>query len=108
MSNNRIRRVVLLCASFSRNLAFYRALHERRALFDTNHPHASFWRQAYANFIYTAVLDWCKLFGENKSKYHWRKFVSKPDEFEQSLLHAIQVDANGFAECITSMRRYRD
>jgi hypothetical protein len=45
------RRAVLLCSSFARNLAFYRAgQNQGRHLLDASENTASFWRQANSNF----------------------------------------------------------
>jgi hypothetical protein len=77
---DRVRRVVLLCCAFARNVAYYRAGWADRAqpLLSELHPHASFWRQVNGNFLDMAVLDWCKLFGDPKetprkrlAKHHW-------------------------------------
>jgi hypothetical protein len=58
----RLRRVVLLCCSFARNVAFYRAgqADQVQHLLSENHPEVAFWRQVNANFLDTAVLEWCK------------------------------------------------
>jgi hypothetical protein len=71
----RRRRVILLCCSFARNLAFYRAREsgKARALLSASHPQASFWRQANGNFLDICVLEWCKLFGDKKGKHHWSR-----------------------------------
>jgi hypothetical protein len=57
------------------------------------HPQASFWRQVNGNFFDMAVLDWCKLFGDQKQtplkrvgEHHWRRVVSDPEMFEARLL----------------------
>ena len=56
---DRVRRVVLLCASFGRNAAYYRAGWggEAQPLLSERHPDTSFWRQVNANFLDMAVLD---------------------------------------------------
>jgi len=112
-----MRRVVILCASFVRNLAYYRAgwAEPARRLLCERHSQASFWRQVNGNFIDIAVLDWCKLFGDQKStpsqrvgKHHWRKVVSDPNDFEARLLAQLGMDEKGLASLITTIRTYRD
>nr|WP_294566448.1 hypothetical protein [uncultured Rhodopila sp.] len=114
---DRVRRIVLLCCAFARNVAYYRAGWADRAqpLLSELHPHASFWRQVNGNFLDMAVLDWCKLFGDPKetpqkrlAKHHWRRVVSDPDAFEAGLLTQLGTDADGFAALIGKMRDYRD
>jgi hypothetical protein len=114
---DRMRRVVLLCCAFARNVAFYRAAWTDQAqpLLSKRHPEASFWRQVNGNFLDMAVLDWCKLFGDQKDtpyrrlgKHHWRRVVSDPEKFEARLLVQLNTNAEGIAALITKMRDYRD
>jgi hypothetical protein len=114
----RIRRVVLLCCSFSRNVAFYRAGQMEEALpllLNEQQPELAFWRQANSNFLDMAVLDWCKLFGDHANtpttrmgKHHWRRVVSDPTAFELGLLGRLRLSGSDFADLITKMRQYRD
>ena len=106
----RMRRVVLLCCSFTRNLAYYRAGQDARgrALLSASHPQASFWRQANANFIDVCVLEWCKLLGDRKAEHHWSRIVRDTAEFEAGLLQRLGVNAVAFQAQIDAMRRYRD
>jgi hypothetical protein len=114
---DRIRRVVILCCAFARNLTYYRAgsAGEATQLLSTGHPEASFWRQVNSNFLDIAVLDWCKLFGDQKKthtsrigKHHWRRVVTDPEAFESRLLAKLDIDAEAFAALISKMRDYRD
>jgi hypothetical protein len=107
---DRLRRVVILCRDFARNLAYYRAGQndEHRLLLDTRHPGANFWRVANSNCIDVCVLEWCKLFADEKAKHHWRKIVTDPTSFQQTLLTHLGIDDAAFQEEINVMRRYRD
>lgn len=114
---DRVRRVVILCCAFARNVAYYRAgfAHDAQPLLSEGHVNAGFWLQVNSNFLDIAVLDWCKLFGDQKEtptrrvgKHHWRRVVSNPEVFEDRLLAALNTDAQGFAALITKMRDYRD
>ena len=77
---DRLRRAVIVCTSFVRNLAYYRACHGQHGspLLAEAHPQVSFWRQANANFLDVSVLEWCKLFGEPKGEHGWRLIVTDP------------------------------
>jgi len=114
---DRIRRVAILCCAFARNVAFYRAgwSDEAQPLLSEYHPKVSFWRQVNGNFFDMAVLDWCKLFGDQKEtprkrlgKHHWRQVVSDSEAFEARLHARLETDTEGFAALITKMRDYRD
>lgn len=107
---DRLRRVVILCRDFARNLAYYRAgqSEEHRLLFDITRPGANFWRVANSNCIDICVLEWCKLFADEKAKHHWRKIVTDPATFNQALLTRLEIDDAAFQEEINVMRQYRD
>jgi hypothetical protein len=75
----RQRRVVRLCCSFMRNLAFHRAGMQGEVqfnLFARTHPQGAFWREAHGNFIDICVLDWCKLFADLNSPVTKSRFFS--------------------------------
>jgi hypothetical protein len=61
-----LRRVVLLCSHFMRNLAYYRTGQRFPDGWKAKPlvPTAPFWRTVNGNFIDVCVLEWCKLFGD--------------------------------------------
>jgi hypothetical protein len=105
-----LRRVVLVCCSFGRNLAYYRVGQEGTVspLFGRSHPHASFWLQANSSFLYVTALEWCKLIGDKKGKHSWHNIVTDPTGFETDLLARLGMTAAAFAEDSKAMWRYRD
>ncbi len=108
---DRLRRVVLLCTNFTRNLAYYRAGRSQSAmtLLDAAHPQASFWRVTNGNFLDACVLEWCKLFAEARNGEHfWRRIVTDPAAFETQLYTNIGVTHAEFDSLIERMRHYRD
>jgi hypothetical protein len=100
---DRLRRVVIVCAHFSRNLAYYRAGHS--AL-----PKVSpqFWITLDGNFIDIAILEWCKLFADKNGKHSWTKVVTDSARFERELLHRLSVTSAEFSHYVVEMRVYRD
>ena len=103
--DERRRRVVQLCCSFMRNLAFHRAgrdIEVQSKLLDPKHPKAAFWREAHGNFFDISVLDWCKLFADREGKHHWRRVVKNPDRFEADLY------TDEFTSMIAKIKHYRD
>jgi hypothetical protein len=69
----RLRRVVILSASFARNVAYFRAGQNQTgsAARSPSHPCSAFWTQVSANFLDISVLEWCKLLGDEKDKHFW-------------------------------------
>jgi hypothetical protein len=107
---DRLRRVVILCRSFARNLAFFRTLQSGRGrrLLERAHRNASFWRQINANFFDCAVLEWCKLLGDKGERHHWAQIVSARDRFESELFECLKVDAEAFQGQVIAIRHYRN
>jgi hypothetical protein len=107
----RRRRVVQLCSSFLRNLAFFRAGLQgevQRILLRPPHPQFEFWREAHVNFLDICILEWCKLFADPKSEHHWRRVIDDHDGFEADLYATLSVTADEFAKLIKQARHYRD
>jgi hypothetical protein len=100
---DRLRRAVLLCAHFSRNLAYYRAGHDR-----LTNASPSFWVTIDGNFLDVAVMEWCKLFGDQKGKHSWAKVVTDPSRFEAELLSHLGISPRELEAYINEMRVYRD
>jgi hypothetical protein len=101
---DRLRRVVILCSDFARNLAYRRAGCKRKEVWEAQ----PFWRTVSNNFIDHCVLEWCKLFAERDGKHCWKSIVSDPPAFEAALFRSVQIDAGGFEELARKMRHYRD
>ena len=109
--DERRRRVVQLCCSLMRNLAFHRAGLEsevKRNLLNPNHSQGGFRLQAHGNFFDISVLDWCKLFADWKGEHHWRLVVENPDQFEGDLHRTLDVTTVEFSELIKNVKHYRD
>jgi hypothetical protein len=100
----RLRRVVLLCCHFMRNLAYYRVGHpgEPRA------KDREFWLTVNGNFMDQCVLEWCKLFGDTKGEHAWPNIVSEPAAFEAALLSQLSISAADLEAYRVGMREYRD
>ena len=62
-----------------RNLAFHRVGHEFPIGWKEEplEPTADFWITLNGNFFDTCVLEWCKLFGEQRGKHFWKRIVGR-------------------------------
>lgn len=99
-----LRRVGKLCLHFLRNLAFYKAgWREDELIFKDN-----FWVNANGNFLDVCVLEWCKLFADNRGKHHWRKVITDHNSFFDDLLQAVSLTEFEFKAYIKEMQTYRD
>lgn len=111
LRRDRLRRVVILCRDFARNLAYYRSGQSSRhkSLLDpATCAEANFWRVTNSNCIDMCVLDWCKLFAEKSGKHYWINVVTDAAGFEAALLKHLGVSAEEWQRQIDGMRRYRD
>ena len=108
---DRLRRVVILCCNFARNLACYRSgqSSQHKSLLDpATCAEANFWRVTNSNFIDMCVLEWCKLFADKSGKHYWASVVTDATGFDTALLKHLDVSAEEWQEQIEVMRRYRD
>lgn len=99
----RLRRCLLLCCHFARNLAYY---HARRTV--NSPPKNDFWISADGNFIDIAVLEWCKILGDDKAKQGWRKIVADPARFHAELLVHLGINREDWDAFVNHIKHYRD
>jgi hypothetical protein len=110
---NRLRRVVILCVGFMRNLAYFRGAYEAPEGWDKNGgelvlPDASFWRTAANNALDMGVLEFCKLFADEKGKHFWKTVVSNPDGFKDDLLRKLGFTEEPYLLYLEEFKKYRD
>lgn len=100
----RQRRAIRLCVHSLRNLAYYRAWYEE------GQPHATrnFWVNANGNFIEITLLEWCKVFGDRRGAYNYKKCVDDPDAVHGLLLAAVGKSQQEWNDYVDVMRKYRD
>lgn len=103
--DERLRRCLLLCAHFASNVAYYRA---RRLSGSVAYPDEDFWDRADGNFIDTAVLEWCKIFGDPRAEHSWQRTVTEPVAFKSAMLGAADMDVAQLDAVIAEFKRYRD
>ncbi|MHB1331050.1 MAG: hypothetical protein ACYCY1_00515 [Sulfuriferula sp.] len=99
-----LRRVGILCCHFLRNLAFYEAGWKKGELVTND----QFFVNANGNFLDICVLEWCKLFADNREKHHWRKAITDQAAFFAALLPTLKLTEAEFESYIDAMRTYRD
>jgi hypothetical protein len=102
----RIRRTGLLCLHCLENAAFYRA----RVAAPAETFRRPFWRRVDANFIDMALVEWCKVFGDDPKKavHHWQKVVTEPHEFLSRLEKATGISEAALESYRLKVRAYRD
>ncbi len=100
----RIRRAILLCIHFTRNLAFTRAITKNV----THKNEGDFWITLDGNCLDVAVLEWCKLFGEPKGKHSWEKIIDSKDGFRSKLKTSLGIDDEAWDRQVNELRSYRD
>ena len=100
----RLRRVGKLCCHCLRNLAFRNAGWHRGSLVLKD----QFWVTADGNFLDIAVLEWCKLFADQRGKHSWRKVITQPQAFFEGLLKVLGVPEVDFEAYIEEVKTYRD
>lgn len=102
--DERIRRAALLCVHLTRNLAYY---HVQWELLPPK-KEGQFWTTVNGNFIDTAVMEWCKLFGDDKELHHWKRIASDSAAFKKRLLEDVEISDEQWRNCWETLKRYRD
>ncbi len=105
ISSDRVaHRAVLVCCSFLRNYAYYRAMKSK----DNNYTN-DFLITTQNNFMDISILEWCKCFGKaHNNYYHWRNVVDIPDKFFPEMLNSVGFDEYRFEEYRIAALRQRD
>ncbi len=98
-----LRRVVLKCVDFTRQLSYHRALAECTQNFTQN-----FWIYMYNNTIDLAVLDWFHLFGYHNDDLHWKQVVTDIPAFRNQLLQSLQKTEDEWEAYRNTIKGYRD
>jgi hypothetical protein len=85
-------------------LAYYRAgWHENALVYDND-----FWKTANGNFLDICILEWCKLFGDERGKQYWGKVITEKRQFFEGLLDEIGLSRGELETYVKEMREYRD
>ena len=102
---DRVRHIAILCRHCARNVAYYRAGY----VDDTFVTKDVFWINVNGNFFDIAVLEWCKLYVEQKGEHHWRKAdFSNPESFLPDMLQSAGISREGFDAHCMETKTYRD
>lgn len=99
-----LRRVLILCCHCLRNLSYYQAGWSEGLLVLQN----DFWTTVNGNFMDICVLEWCKLFADQRGKHFWGKVISDQSRFQHGLLQELGISEQDFLECVGKVREYRD
>ncbi len=102
--DERVRRVALLCCHLTRNLAYYHA--QWKVL--PPEKEAQFWTTVNGNFIDTSVIEWCKLFGDDNGKHHWKRIIEDRVSFKLRLLEDVGISKEQWRSCWKQLKEYRD
>jgi hypothetical protein len=106
--HEQLRRVVQMCGTCLRNIAYYRAGWDGTKPFFASPIH----KQINSNFIDMAVIEWCKLFGEPKHEpQHWQHIIDTIDKrkaFMGELIAHVGGDRHDWNKHRTRCMNYRN
>jgi len=69
---------------------------------------AQYWITVTSNCLDISVLEWCKLFADQKDPHHWGNIVSDRDDFERLMYKRLRIAPGYFEAYRLAIRRYRD
>lgn len=67
-----------------------------------------FWITVIGNFIDVSVLEWTKLFGDDKGKHHWKQIAEDQASFKQALLGNVGISQDQWDASWKEIKDYRD
>lgn len=102
--HDKLRRCLVMCSRFARNLAYYRAGLSKDDLRRKDH----FWRTTNGNFVDVCVLEWCKMFANYSDKCHWKKILDAPDDFLREIEEHLEINSKDFDDYLNSFKFFRD
>jgi hypothetical protein len=111
---DRLRRVVILCVAFMRNMAYFRGAYEAPEGWQSQAgelvlPDASFWVIVANNFLDVCVMEFCKLFVEERNGRHfWKRVVTDQETFKAELLAKLDMTEEAYVTYLESFKTYRD
>jgi hypothetical protein len=106
MDRKRLSDAVEVLANLVRNIHLRRELSAVCA-----EPQLNFWRVIYCDLTDIAVLEWCKLFGDDDEEHqpiHWKNVVSDQVQFRNDLFSGLRIYESKWRSYWGEMKRYRD
>lgn len=92
--------------------SFVRTVHLKRVMHAIDPaPRLNFWRVIYGNSLDIGVIDWCKLFGSDRTEpHHWKSIVPKAehDDFRRGLHKEAGLTRKGWKSYWRELKGYRD
>jgi hypothetical protein len=98
------KKIIELCHSLLRNLAYYRSAWEDERSIYGGEPYRAF----NMNCHYLVYLEWGKLFGSYNERHHWKNLVCEPDKFRRGLYDVLDCDEDAYKEYQGKMLTIRD
>jgi hypothetical protein len=103
-----LRPVILVCGTCLRNLGYYQAgWEDKKPVF-----RGELQVTINSNFIDMAVLEWCKLFGEEKHElHHWQWIIDNIDKrraFKGGLLQTLACEKRDWSALRNRAIKYRN
>ena len=106
-----MRKLLLLCCHFARNVAYYRIGYVNENGTGELKQATQLGATINGNMLDIAVLEWCKLFADRNARHSWRRIVRTDEEQSQFLTHLsrnVGVSTNDWKRYLDVMRVYRD
>lgn len=102
--DQRVRRAARLCCHLTRNLAYYNAGWSQLQ----PKQEGDIWTTVLGNCLDVCVLEWSKLFGDEKGKHHWKRIVDDEASFKARLMNNIEIGETQWQQSWKEIKDYRD
>lgn len=86
-----------------KNIAYHKLLLEYK-----DDLYQNYWIFSLNNFLDVAILEWCKIFGNNSQRTHWTNYVDEDDDFRRDMLKHINISSECWESYWNDVKNYRD
>lgn len=106
--NSHVVRIFQLSNFCIANIAAYRVNWEFQGDKKVPRVKSDFWIRSNGALFDMAVIDWCKLFADRRSKHHWSVLFPKKNEWLTKLTEQIQMSESAYEAELIKIKAYRD
>lgn len=108
VNTNEIEHSMMYLATFARSYHTFYALYERLDALDYDAGYLYPFRSICNALLSDATISWCKVFGANAEKTHWKVAVDDPSRFKGLLLRELNISEKEFQDYWREMMDFRN
>jgi hypothetical protein len=108
VNTNEIEHSMMYLATFARSYHTFYALYEHLNVLDADTGNLFPFRSICNALLSDTTISWCKVFGTNAEKTHWKAAVSDSSNFKCVLLRDLNIGEEEFQDYWREMMNFRN